>query len=110
MTLAKLEVMIHLVETMVLAGAAKAVVGALGVVAVKAKGVETKALVVKMKQKVHVGLSEPGGPGGNEPSSPQILADTVTLFQSGGQIMPNTILLPPHLPPPPPPPGFSDLL
>ena len=82
MTLAKLEVMIHLVEAMVLAGAEAA--GALGVVAAKAKGVETKALVVKMKQKVHVGLSEPGGPGGNEPPSPQIMAVTVTLFQSGG--------------------------
>ena len=51
--------------------------GALGVVAAKAKGVEAKALVAKLKQKVHVGLSEPGGPRGNEPPSPQILADTL---------------------------------
>ena len=49
---------------MVLVGAKG--VAALGVVAAKAKGVEAKALVTKLKQKVHVGLSEPGGPGGNE--------------------------------------------
>ena len=47
---------------------------------------------------LHIFMSSPGVPG--VPLHPQILADHLTLFHTGGQIMPTTLLLGPF--------GFSD--